>query len=383
MRRIIPLVFFLGLFSLFMPQALADIGDGLVGYWPFNGNSNDKSGNGNHSTEFGNLCYVDGKVLQAASFDGNSAYILTPELNLIENEITIALWIKMKNAPVESVQFIEASTAIGEIHLETRGGTSSKVSFCVPNSTHLYSTPLPVEEFVHIVAVFSSSNRYKKIYLNGVIDAQTISGGTANITTDFAIGRDPERPIQYMDGLIDELFIYNRALSEEEIKELYELSSIIYVDSGASGANDGTSWTDAYTNLQDALSVPETGVEIWVAAGTYKPTAGADRTISFVLADGVRLYGGFAGGETELDQRDWESNITTLIGDIGIVEDDGDNSYHVVKCGSLTRATVLDGFTITGGNADGADPTTGAEGCMQPPTAASKWPTAFSRAIWH
>lgn len=80
-------------------------------------------------------------------------------------------------------------------------------------------------------------------------------------------------------------------------------SAVIYVRANASGANNGTSWANAYTNLQTALSNASAGTQIWVAAGTYKPTSGTDRGISFVMKNGVQLYGGFAGTENSLTHR--------------------------------------------------------------------------------
>ena len=104
--------------------------------------------------------------------------------------------------------------------------------------------------------------------------------------------------------------------------------------------------------LQYALTdMAAPGDELWVARGDYTPTTGADRTVSFQLQDGVALFGGFAMTETMRDQRDWVANVTTLSGDIGRSGDNADNSYHVVNGSGVTHTAVLDGFTVTQGNA--------------------------------
>jgi len=125
----------------------------------------------------------------------------------------------------------------------------------------------------------------------------------------------------------------------------------IYVDANATGKNNGTSWDDAYTDLQSALASDTSGEEIWVAEGTYKPTSGSDRSVSFELDSGEKVYGGFDGTETSREQRDWVANETILSGDIGTEGDSSDNSYHVVMVQSANNI-ILDGFTITGGNAN-------------------------------
>ena len=131
------------------------------------------------------------------------------------------------------------------------------------------------------------------------------------------------------------------------------VASVWYVNDDATGLDNGDNWTDAFTDLQSALALAVRGDEIWVAAGTHMPSATTDsldpRSASFTLVDGVALYGGFAGDEAVLDERDWEANPTILTGDIG-APGNADNSYHVVV-GSTSA--VLDGFTVTGGKADG------------------------------
>jgi hypothetical protein len=112
-----------------------------------------------------------------------------------------------------------------------------------------------------------------------------------------------------------------------------------------------TTWADACT-LQRALSVAAAGDEVWVKAGTYFPTSGTSRSATFQLKNDVAIYGGFFGDETHKNNRNPTANVTILSGEIGGIHAT-DNSYHVVT-GSYTDHTAgLDGFTITGGNADG------------------------------
>ncbi len=132
-------------------------------------------------------------------------------------------------------------------------------------------------------------------------------------------------------------------------------AGICYVKASASGTNNGTSWANAYTDLQSALGGSPC-TEVWVAAGTYKPTGGTDRTLSFVLKNGVALYGGFIGTESARIERDPAVNLTTLSGDISTVGDATDNSYHVIVGGGTNGTAVLDGFTVTGGYANGSSP---------------------------
>jgi len=129
-------------------------------------------------------------------------------------------------------------------------------------------------------------------------------------------------------------------------------ASIIYVNHAASGANNGSSWGNAYRSLQTALTAAVSGNQIWVANGTYKPTTTADRSKTFTLKNGVAIYGGFAGTETLLSQRSWTANLTILSGDIGTPGVTSDNSYSIVSAVNADKSAILDGFTITGGQAD-------------------------------
>ncbi len=155
-------------------------------------------------------------------------------------------------------------------------------------------------------------------------------------------------------SLITVLFLFT-------ILSVTQAAEVIYVDTDASGSNNGTSWLNAYNYLQDALAAASSGAEIWVAEGTYYPDDGTgqidnDPTSAFELKDGVSVYGGFNATETLLSQRDFSSYITTLDGDLDQSVTTANNAYHIVaNTSAQTSTAVLDGFTLTNGYANSTE----------------------------
>ena len=124
----------------------------------------------------------------------------------------------------------------------------------------------------------------------------------------------------------------------------FVVDSVLFVDCDATGNGNGTSWENAYTDLQAALLAAGAGTEIWVAEGTYKPTTGTDRSATFSLPDGVVIYGGFSGVETARDQRNWVQHMTRISGDIGVVGTATDNVKQLITAAGAGR---VDGFVIS------------------------------------
>ena len=137
-----------------------------------------------------------------------------------------------------------------------------------------------------------------------------------------------------------------------------------YVTQNGGGDKGGGDWNNALDEggLRNKLKESENGDVFWVAKGIYRPSGEKDLNASFVLKEGVKLYGGFKGDEASLEARDPKSNVTVLTGDLdgddkrdgnGATPKAGDivgeNSYTVVRSSKCTAAAVLDGFTVCGG----------------------------------
>jgi len=177
----------------------------------------------------------------------------------------------------------------------------------------------------------------------------------------------------------------NTLLHNLQIKCLFFLvaastvfGQVIYVDSDAVGNNDGSSWSNAYKYLQDALADANSSpkpVEIRVAQGVYKPDANSadpngsgDRYAAFELINGVAIKGGYAGfGEPDPNSRNVDVYGTILSGDLNADDEpnfvnNAENSYNVIYISRSEGSAFIDGFTITSGNANGSNPFTSGGG---------------------
>jgi hypothetical protein len=132
---------------------------------------------------------------------------------------------------------------------------------------------------------------------------------------------------------------------------------IHYVNHAAVGLLNGSSWTDAHTDIQSAIDAASAGDSIFVAAGTYLPThthlGDSGRHSTFYISKSIQLYGGFSGKpgtEGGFSEHNITTHLTTLSGDLGLPIVDSDNAFHVLYFDHVSDTAKIDGFTIAHGN---------------------------------
>ena len=211
--------------------------EGLVAYYPFNGNANDESGNGNNGTVNGATLTTDrfGNINEAFSFDGDDYIEISDSSALRPEKISVSVWVKIETVANNYSRILSKHVNIfnsyGSYQLITGSKTdetlrpenplftlitSEKYGFSLPKS----STNLSFNEWVSVMGVFNGD--VAKTYYNGVLEGQyNDSGSILYDAGSLYIGRDGYHNEACFIGVIDDIRIYNRALSTSEIQELY------------------------------------------------------------------------------------------------------------------------------------------------------------------
>ena len=218
---------------LFVKDGTLDSGDtSLVGYWKFNSDSaTDYSGQNNQGTVYGAVNTSDGKFRDALSFDGVNDYVDAGNgASLAPQNITIDAWIKPASVTGVNYRIVDRAYTSGQYSYQFFiSSTTGKLAFMTSAGGTVYTTldgntPLTANNWHHVVATSDGSN--KRVYLNGVQDnsvawVNNIKQGTDKTNIGAANGANN------FNGTIDEVRIYNRSLSAEEIKQHYETKHFI------------------------------------------------------------------------------------------------------------------------------------------------------------
>lgn len=212
------------LYTYEAPPPSINLGSGLVAYYPFDGNTNDVSGNNNHATNIGAAQLVsdrNGESNKAISFDGIDDYLTAPpttSLNSINysNNFSFCGWVRSTDH-----YYIFCKPNGDELHYRFFGNLAS-ITSQVDNEVDQSSIVVEPNKWAFIVCVKNGNEIV--FYVNGIrIASQThyADGYVINTNTPLEIGRDAHGPIEYMNGMLDEIRIYNRALNGAEIEALF------------------------------------------------------------------------------------------------------------------------------------------------------------------
>jgi hypothetical protein len=205
-----------------------DISTGLMGFYPFNGNANDESGNGNNGKIADAILTTDrfGNTDKAYSFNGTSSRIVTTKIPDLSGKITMAAWFNTQSlASWGTIIDCRTSTSAG-VGIEHNNKVSFTTSIGGSYSLFYSNYTIPTNTWIHVATVFNGSQ--KLIYINGELDkSQSYSTPLLVTTEPFVLGDRgviPSGAGNYFKGKLDDIRIYNTALTAEQIKFLYNIN---------------------------------------------------------------------------------------------------------------------------------------------------------------
>jgi hypothetical protein len=333
-------------------------------HWTFEDHSGnqitDVSGNGYHGTLNGGT-FVNSPKGQSISLDGINDYVSftgprAPALyGGVSGDFTISARVKVTDlAKFNTLSFGAGPSAtwfLGDTSFPGRM-TASFLNQSNNGTMWTASTPALTEDTWTQVTMVVDGGVSVRHYFDCALNSQVLS---ANIgLKDFgssSVGYSANAA-RWFGGEIDELRIWDRAVPDSELSALCPAcDQPILVDVDAPNGGDGKTWATAFNNLQDAIDAGEAceSPEIWVAEGTYAPS---DNTVPVAtISEPLSIYGGFAGTETLLAERDFVAHPVRLGADgwqsrVVVIED------PAINFDTITR---LDGLTISGSQAGAID----------------------------
>jgi hypothetical protein len=344
---------------------------GLVAYYPFNGNSDDESGTGNHGTSFGASLTEDrfGNSNSAYAFDGTNDYIEIPDdVSLRPEHITLAAWVYPED--LDSYDF---DCVLGKSKFDNGSGEQyylflrengfqmglKRNSNCTTGNGwngSLASTSELTNRWSLLVSTWDG-NRYKQ-YLNGelLLDINTLNGGSIDncLGGELKIGRWWSSDLSYFKGKIDDVRIYNHALTDDEVLELYDINTggnpiTVTLPNGgeswAAGSFHQIKWSDAipdneYVKIElykggvyhseITASTQADGSKDWNIPPTL--TLGPDYKIKITKADDSNVY----------DFSDNNFTISSFVPQIVLTEPNGGEDWY---SGHSQLITWIDNIT--------------------------------------
>lgn len=231
----------LGLTALTMAQNVPNYvpTNGLVGWWPFNGNANDESGNGNNGTVNGATLTMNrfGAANSAFHFDGASSFIDIPNLNSISYKpITYNLWINLSsyntlNYPLGGGMLLVGRDWSGYYDIGClmiwdypQVGINNELSYYIGQSNANSSFTPQLNQWTNITMTISSQDTIK-FYINGVLSSTQYYPTNSNVNGPFRIGAGaepmPTAGRYFYNGVLDDVGVWNRTLTQQEITDLY------------------------------------------------------------------------------------------------------------------------------------------------------------------
>jgi len=244
---IISFVFVVG---LVLAGAARSADPGLVAWYRFDGDAFDSSGNNLHGTEMGDPTYEAGVFGQAISLDGDGDYVdcgLAPEFDITEF-ITFTYWIKVVAFDKEWNTVISRGD---DSWRSSRAGLNGFMEAAVGGTAGNYTygvTPVDDGEWHHIGWVYDGTMNY--LYLDGEVDATEENSGQITVSSyPLYIGDNSQATGRFWTGLIDDVMIYNRALTQDEVQRVMQSSAGAYPQASGPTPADGEIHADTWVTM--------------------------------------------------------------------------------------------------------------------------------------